>query len=1171
MKKPLLFFFFFTGLCLAVAAQIRLPGIIADSMVLQRSMAVPVWGRASPGEKISVKGSWPKAVMASATTGADSRWIVKIMTPAAGGPYEVVIQGDAGDVDNRDAAKGAAMKGAPSQAGETIVLHGVLIGEVWICSGQSNMQMPLQGWDNSPLKDSKEELAAAHYPDIRLFTVDRNLSFAPKVDVGGNWSPCTPGSAASFSAAGYFFGRALAYKLKVPIGLISSNWGGTVAEAWTSAGALRKLGDFDAALDKVDSIRQYATGDRRFGIMAVKPYGALDYSVNTASVLYNGMIAPLIPFAIRGVIWYQGESNVGRATQYEKLFPLMITDWRTRWSEGDFPFYFVQIAPFKYSGDSTAAAALRDAQRKTMTLPNTGMVVTSDIGDITNIHPANKQEVGRRLSLWALALTYGEKGFGYSGPLYKRIQVRGNTIAVSFTHAEGGLTVHGGELTGFEIAGADGQFVSAKATIQGEQVLVLSDAVTHPVSVRYDWYAMALASLFNRAGLPAPSFSTEPTGNATPIVNPASAVSATPAGNATSAQTNYASLDHKNDWTHHYALGSPSWDAFERFPNNPVFKGRNGMEWPVNGFLFKDPQKGSWYLYIGEYRENYLAEPGNATKDMNCVIYKSDDRGSSWKLIGDLFKANQPVYDSLEIEAPDVMIVYADHKYHMIFDFVSSKDTWANMNQSGIGYAVADRPEGPFMISPKPLRMNTDYKDSPFEGRYSRVYAPMIVKRKKDWVMLHMMDSPPGWALAMATANRPEGPYSESKLVLQVETKTNYPALQEFFPAFFDEQYVYLPATSVALNRNYQSVFRVKPEDLGNPEKYETFAAGSFWHSVNLPDEHSGIWGQTISGLIDGDTLYAMYPSKDLRNYGTINLAKAPWPGIYKKNGFQLGANAGKTFSYIKRPTRLRDLQMDFKMDGTMYLVWDFHTPIDLQNAWGKFDLERNARHKQLQINSKGWDLRIGDRVNGLVSKASGQWNASSQWQSSGQRTSPNAGNNRLRIEKKGNEYLFSLNGSFFWQGEIPEDPGPVGIYLDENSHVAVDSFLLTGERVDGSVTVGFYDALVTSGDKDSSWSFVNDPHFIYGRGAVSKHTGAFAKWNFEGRAVQLCLPKGPPFGKVNVFLDGKLVKTLSLNSPGWRKSSALFSAGDLSEKPHAIYLQVVEGLLPLDCIRVTL
>ena len=678
MKKLFLSLFLLTGMYTMALAKIKLPAIIGDSMVLQRSMAVPVWGWADPGEKISVQGSWSpvggagnagtSAGAVSAVAGPDGKWMLKIMTPPAGGPYDLTIAGS-----------------------ETIVLHGILTGEVWVCSGQSNMEMPVRGWGkNTPIKDSEKEIAAADYPNIRLFTVKMTVSYTPKEDVAGKWSVCSPSSVAPFSATAYFFGRELARKLKVPVGLINTTWGGTVAEAWTSAGALSRMGDFDGALRRVDTItrdvghsmeedrrndsiwrlamektkdgsvepafddvgwktmilptawedagypgldgivwfrktidvpedwagktlkldlgpvddydityfngvkvgetsgdgawatdRHYEVpgtlvkagrnviavrvtdlqgnggiygdkallklfpaegtraedskgtrvpeqgislaGEWKFEIKTVKPPMAFSNNPNIVTVLYNGMIAPLIPFGIRGVIWYQGEANVGRAAQYERLFPVMIADWRSRWEEGDFPFYFAQIAPFKYGGDSTQAAALRDAQRKTLAVPHTGMAVTLDIGNVTNIHPANKQEVGRRLALWALAGTYGEKKMVYSGPLYKSMLVRNGAVEVAFSHADGGLTTHavdgvttpagdgltthGQELTGFEIAGADGRFVPAKASVKGDKVLVRSDAVAAPVAVRYGWSATAKASLFNGAGLPASSFS----------------------------------------------------------------------------------------------------------------------------------------------------------------------------------------------------------------------------------------------------------------------------------------------------------------------------------------------------------------------------------------------------------------------------------------------------------------------------------------------------------------------------------------------------------------------------------------------------------------------------------------------------------------------------------------
>jgi len=249
-------------------------------------------------------------------------------------------------------------------------------------------------------------------------------------------------------------------------------------------------------------------GDWQYKVDVVKPQPVLADNPNTPTVLYNGMIAPLIPFAIRGAIWYQGEANVGRAAQYEQLFPDMISDWRSRWKEGNFPFYFVQIAPYKYGGDGAQAAALRDAQRKSLATPNTGMIVTLDIGDSSNIHPSNKQEVGRRLSLWALATTYGEKGLVYSGPLYSGMKIQGSRVIVSFEHTDGGLIAKGGGLTGFQVAGAAGDFVPAKAVIRGNKVVVYADKILHPAAVRYGWSDIAEAHLFNKSGLPASSFST---------------------------------------------------------------------------------------------------------------------------------------------------------------------------------------------------------------------------------------------------------------------------------------------------------------------------------------------------------------------------------------------------------------------------------------------------------------------------------------------------------------------------------------------------------------------------------------------------------------------------------------------------------------------------------------
>ncbi|MGH2643802.1 MAG: sialate O-acetylesterase, partial [Chitinophagaceae bacterium] len=440
-------FLIFTCICIpfyyvTAFAGIKLPALFTDNMVLQQKSDDPVWGWASPGEEISVKGSWNNTAV-KAKTNADGKWMLKIKTPKAGGPFTLTIKGS-----------------------QTIVLHNVMIGEVWVCSGQSNMELPMEGWSGAPVLNSAEEIKAANYPDIRLFTVKRDIAFKPQEDCVGSWSECSPKTVPGFSAAAYFFGRQLYQKLKVPIGLIETCWGGTVAEAWTSNGALRKLGGFDSLLNVVDSVRYHLKETEAKGKSdeeAIKSASLLSQNPNTPTVLYNGMIAPIIPFAMRGVIWYQGESNVGRAAQYAQLFPAMIHDWRNRWHEGEFPFYFIQIAPFPYGGNGMQAAALRDAQRQSLQVPNTGMVVTLDIGDTTNIHPANKEEVGRRLSLWAFNKLYDEKGIVYSGPLYSGMKIEGSKAIISFKYADGGLMAKGGRLTCFEIAGQEGKFVPTVA------------------------------------------------------------------------------------------------------------------------------------------------------------------------------------------------------------------------------------------------------------------------------------------------------------------------------------------------------------------------------------------------------------------------------------------------------------------------------------------------------------------------------------------------------------------------------------------------------------------------------------------------------------------------------------------------------------------------------------
>lgn len=639
--------FFAIAFANAANAKVTPAACFTDNMVLQQKANATLWGTEQPNKSFTIVTSWNNKTY-KVVSNADGNWKIKVATPSYGGPYSIKFND-----------------------GEISTLNNILIGEVWVCSGQSNMEMPLTGFYGDVLNLQQELADAANYPEIRMLKIDNKTAFTPQTDVPvkWGWNICNPQTVRDFSAAAYFFAKNLYQKHHIPIGIINSTWGGTVAEAWTSGSALKTMPDFapfvQAAEDgmtqqKLDAKYQadlqvwlntinkmdpsYQNGsllwatpgfdDSGWKKMSVPAYweqsGVPDYdgtmwfrkkvkipadwagkdlklniggiddmddsffngteighsewffikrsytipaklamagdntiairvldngglgglnhgpmtlslasdtsakidiagewayqkgselkvlpqipaqsnSPNRPTLIYNAMISPILPYTIKGVIWYQGESNADRATQYRKLFPLMITDWRQKWGEGSFPFYFVQIANYGATDQPPAAdwPALRDAQRNTLSVPNTGMAVIIDIGDKNRIHPQNKQEVGRRLALIAMAKTYGDK-IPYSGPVYQSQKISGNKIELAF--ANGALTAKGDTLKGFTIAGADKQFHPANATIRGNVITVISPDVANPVAVRYAWANNPACNLYNTAGLPASPFKTD--------------------------------------------------------------------------------------------------------------------------------------------------------------------------------------------------------------------------------------------------------------------------------------------------------------------------------------------------------------------------------------------------------------------------------------------------------------------------------------------------------------------------------------------------------------------------------------------------------------------------------------------------------------------------------------
>jgi len=492
LHKPLLY------------ADIRLPAVISDNMVIQQNTNVPIWGWADPGEKIHIKASW-LLVETAITANDKGEWMVKLKSPVAGGPHKITLTGK-----------------------NEIVLDNVLSGEVWFASGQSNMAMALKKCDNAEM-----EVAAANYPEIRLFHIERISATEPQSDCEGTWKETTPESAKDFSGVAYFFGRMLHEQLNVPIGLISGSKGGSPVESWMAEEVLKSDPDFSAIFEMWNKWEEdYPEAEKEYQKELESWQIEKEQALSSAKGIpekpampkavhrirrphkrpgnnYNGMVAPVIPYAVKGVIWYQGENNVYRPAQYQKLFQTLITSWREEWQEGNFPFYFVQIAPYRYEDDLINPSLLREAQMMALSLPNTGMAVTTDLGNVEDIHPKNKQDVGKRLALWALAKTYDYKDLVYSGPLYKYMKIEDDKIRLYFDHIGSGLVCKGDSLIDFEIAGSDQEFIRARANIDGNTVVVLSDQIKKPIAVRFGWSITSEPNLFNEQELPAAPFRTD--------------------------------------------------------------------------------------------------------------------------------------------------------------------------------------------------------------------------------------------------------------------------------------------------------------------------------------------------------------------------------------------------------------------------------------------------------------------------------------------------------------------------------------------------------------------------------------------------------------------------------------------------------------------------------------
>lgn len=457
---------------LTSSAQVKLASIFTSNAVLQQQSQAPIWGWDKPGTNITITTSWNGKIYKT-TADQAGRWRTKLATPIAGGPYTITISD-----------------------GKPVKLDNILIGEVWICGGQSNMEMPMKGFKGQPLMGSNEAILKSKNNRIRLYTVPRSSTTELQENSKpSDWHAASPEFVSNFSATGYYFGRLLNEMLDVPIGLINVSYSGSFAEAWLDPETLKAFPDIKIPA-KGDTIKQVS---------------------RTPTTLYNGMLHPIVSYGIKGAIYYQGESNYDNPDRYQKLFPALVSRWRNLWQQGDFPFYYAQIAPYDYAqlppynkGGKYNSAYLRDAQRKSQkTIANSAMAVLMDIGEQASIHPAHKEPGGTRLAYLALGKTYDVKGFGFASPEYESMTIKDTAAVLKFVNAPNGITSYNRPLTQFEIAGDDQKFYPAKAVINGSSVTVSAPQVKKPAAVRYAFRDFIVGELYGTDGLPVSSFRTD--------------------------------------------------------------------------------------------------------------------------------------------------------------------------------------------------------------------------------------------------------------------------------------------------------------------------------------------------------------------------------------------------------------------------------------------------------------------------------------------------------------------------------------------------------------------------------------------------------------------------------------------------------------------------------------
>jgi len=589
----------------------------------------------------------------------------------------------------------------------------------------------------------------------------------------------------------------------------------------------------------------------------------------------------------------------------------------------------------------------------------------------------------------------------------------------------------------------------------------------------------------------------------------------------------FAESKHADAWFRHPVFGDPSFDNFQRSPANPIYTGKPPLEWPVNGFLFEDPVSGNWYVYVGAYMRGYWTKDASCVPS-RCILLRSKDRGRTWEELGAIWPDDLTMFDSdgkRPGHLPDVSVIYADGKYHLSYDYVQ-----LSRRDEGIGYAVADRPEGPFVRAPKPIHSTTT-QPVLFE-KYKRTYAQTLFRRKNDWLVLAMMDGAKlfSWALVALTARDPAGPYGEPIFLRCVDHDTYHPALMEYYPAFVHDGFVYAPCTSVAVNRNFQMLFRAPLEAATDPAAWEIVREGSDWHSEDVPHERDGIWGQTYSGIVDhAGTLHVMFPSRDAHHTGTINLASRPWNAPLRQRGFHFSGHEGPSLTF------LRHSYGGFRFEATVCLSGTGRIVLCDQPRIGPDKPKANSTLHALSLPPVGFEL-----INGLQ---------------------------QIRVERdEHGQTKARIDGKEVWSGIT--SPGTIGLFADRYSHFEVEKFQVTGDAQPLTISYLHTDGLLGAGVDMAVWSERQEPGFRFGVGVVRNESGGRVKWNFAGTAFSLWSPRGPEGGTIEVVLDGEQIATLDLHSASAEKSRPVLSR-TIRPGRHAVVVRGLTGHLFVDSLDV--